>query len=435
VYVAVTPAWIFASSGLEGGLVLAWLGACLLVLARWSRGQKRLGSPGALLLGLGPLIRPELVVFMVAFVLAVLTAGWVDDRWPHRVRLLAVVVALPLAYQLFRMGYYGVLVPNTAVAKEAGLSSWAAGWRYLRDFTGPYALWLPLGLLALGAYLPLLRDLNRQGNRRGLAVVVAFVSAAVGASLFVVKVGGDWIPARLLLPYLFALVAPVAAVPMRRPFSLAVLVVPWALVCGMFLRADVDNTIVARGNPVTVSDYGWTPAHPERVADAQGGFFYQGVRLPAEPIAGRRSVHASYGIGVSGYALGPDVFVLDVLGLANPLAAHLQIGRRGLQGHEKPLPPPWIVATGTEPGTNLDEDDFPFPLVLVAKLDDPDGRPFDARVATARAVLECPRLEEFLASYSEPLTVTRFLDNVVDSWSNTSLRIPGEPEDATAELC
>lgn len=146
-------------------------------------------------------------------------------------------------------------------------------------------------------------------------------------------------------------------------------------------------------------------------------------------------MHAAYGIGVSGYGLGTDVFVLDVLGLADPVTAHLEIHRRAVPGHEKPLPPPWIVATGTEPGSDLDEEDFPFPLVLVAPLDDPDRAPFDERVATARATLECPRLRELRASYSEPLTVRRFLDNVVDSWSNTSLRIPAEPADAAAELC
>ncbi len=435
-YVAVTPAWIYASSGLEGGLVLAWLGACLLILARWSRSGRRLGIPGALLVGVGPLIRPELGLFTAAFAFAVLVAGWRQDRWSDRLRLVACVLVLPFAYQVFRMGYYGVLVPNTAVAKEAGLSRWSTGWQYLRDFTDPYALWLPLGALTVGAYPPLLRHLGRRDDRRGLAVVLAFVGAAFVGSLYVIKVGGDWIQARLLLPYLFALGAPVAVVPLRRQYALAFLVVPWAVVCGLFLRTHVDDTILARRNPVTVADYGWTSSQPGRVAaTAEGGFFYHGVRLPAEPIAGQRTLHAAYGVGVSGYALGTDVFMLDVLGLGNPLAAHLGLTRRAVPGHEKPLPPPWIVATGTQPGADLDEDDFPFPLVYTTPLDDPDRAPFDMRVAVARLVLECPRLRQFRASYTEPLTVGRFLENFVDAPSNTSLRIPAEPEDAATELC
>lgn len=433
VYVAVPQTWTYASSGLEGGLVLAWLGACLLVLARWSRSATRLGLPGALLIGVGTLIRPELGLFTVAFVVAVLFAGWRHDRWPDRLGLLACVFALPLAYQIFRMGYYGVVVPNTAVAKEAGLTDWSRGWHYLRNFTDPYALWVPLGALALGAYLPLLRHLGGRDDRRGLAVALAFVGAAVVGSLYTVKMGGDWIQGRLLLPYLFALVAPVAVVPLRRQYLPALLVLPWALVCGLFLRTPVDESIGARTNPVTLSDYGWTPSHPERVAAADGGFVYHGVPLPAEPIAGQRAVHAAYGVGVSGYALGTDVFVLDVLGLGNPLAAHLELRQRSLTGHEKPLPAPWIVATGTEPGTDLDEDDFPFPL-FSRRLDDPGRAPFDARVAVARLILECPRLKEFRASYTDPLTVDRFLENVVEAPSNTSLRIPAEPADA-AELC
>ena len=40
--------------------------------------------------------------------------------WRHDARLVAAAVAFPVAYQVFRMAYYGVLVPNTALAKEAG---------------------------------------------------------------------------------------------------------------------------------------------------------------------------------------------------------------------------------------------------------------------------------------------------------------------------
>jgi arabinofuranosyltransferase len=202
----------------------------------------------------------------------------------------------------------------------------------------------------------------------------------------------------------------------------------------MFLRTSVDESIGARRNTVTLSDYGWTSSHPARVAAAEGRFVYHGLPLPAEPIAGQRAVHAAYGVGVSGYALGTDVFMLDVLGLGNPLAAHLELHQRSLPGHEKPLPAPWIVATGTAPGTDLDEDDFPYPL-MSTRLDDPDRAPFDTRVAVARLILECPRLKEFRASYTEPLTLGRFLENVVDAPSNTSLRIPAEPADAAAELC
>ena len=435
VYVAVPGAWFFASSGLEGGLVIAWLGGCLLVMAQWSRSGRRLRPPAAVLLGLGTLIRPELALFTVAMLLAVLLTGWREDGWAGRVQLVAWALALPVAYQVFRMGYYGVLVPNTAIAKEAGESQWLRGWHYLRDFVNPYALWLPLGALLVAAYVPLLRVMRRTGDRRGIATVAAFVAAGAMGVTYVVKVGGDFIHSRLLLPFLFALVAPVAVVAMRRRHALALLVLPWAVVCSLFLRTDGDRYVSSLGNPVTLADYQWTPEHPDQVAAAKGSFVHHGVRLTARPVEGRETVYAAYGIGVVGYGLGRDVYVLDVLGLANPIASHLVADRPALPGHEKPLPPPWIVATGTRPGADLDEEDFPFPVLMSSPLDDPGRAPFDDRVATARSTLACPPLRDLIASYSAPLTVRRFVDNLLAAPANTSLRYPAEPEDAAELLC
>ena len=66
-------------------------------------------------------------------------------------RRLEIVVAgglLPVGYQIFRMGYYGLLFPGTALAKDAGGDKWSQGLIYLSNFNGPYVLWVPLLLLA-----------------------------------------------------------------------------------------------------------------------------------------------------------------------------------------------------------------------------------------------------------------------------------------------
>ena len=61
---------------------------------------------------------------------------------------------LPVGYQIFRMGYYGLLVPQTALAKDASGDKWAQGFVYLANFNEPYLLWIPaLLLVALGAVL------------------------------------------------------------------------------------------------------------------------------------------------------------------------------------------------------------------------------------------------------------------------------------------
>ena len=73
---------------------------------------------------------------------------------------------LPLAYQIFRMGYYGNLVPNTAIAKEGSSTNFDRGWQYFTDFVDPYWLWIPALALLAGGYLPLGAVLARAGRRR-----------------------------------------------------------------------------------------------------------------------------------------------------------------------------------------------------------------------------------------------------------------------------
>jgi arabinofuranosyltransferase len=438
VFVAVKPVWVFSSSGLEGGLVTAWLGGSVFLLHRWAASGRPLPAGSAVVIGLGPLVRPELALQSAALLAAVLV-GERARGWRSGVRLLAWALALPVAYQVFRMGYYGVLVPNTAVAKEAGLSRWDAGWDYLRALVDPYWLWLPLLVLAIGAYVPLVTDLRRAGSWRQVLVVGGFVLGGALQVLYIVRLGGDYIESRLLLPAFFAVLAPVAVVPVRPRYAGALLVVPWAVVSTLFLRSTIDDTTFANDNRVTTDDWEWGEDGGIRQQDFSGerGVHYNGRHLPGiEPRGRHGTVYASFGIGLSGYALR-DVYVLDMLGLADPLTAHFRLDGRGLAGHEKPLPTSWFVARVTAPGTDLDEDDFGvFPLAFpVFPLDHDDTDPFEERVAAARAALECRELKRFTASYAQPLTVGRFLRNIVDSFGNTALRIPSRPREAVEQLC
>jgi arabinofuranosyltransferase len=387
-------------------------------------------------LGLGPVIRPELTVFTLVFLVTVLLGGD-ERRWRGALRLLAWALALPVIYQVFRMGYYGLLVPNPAIAKEAGSSRWEAGWYYLRHFVDPYWLWVPLLLLALGAYLPLVRDLRREGRRRSVLVVAAFGIGGLLHAAYIVRVGGDWIESRLLLPGFFAVLAPVAVVPVRRRYLPALAVLPWAVVSTLFLRSHVDDTIIANDNPVGIGDYQWGVRGGNRLAEFRGdGVYYHGDLISHHPAGGRDVIYGAFGVGVSAFALGRDTYVFDLLGLADPFTSHLRIRRRALPGHEKPIPIPWFVARTTPEGTDLHEAQFPmFPIIGSSPIDDPGSEPFDDRVARARVVLECRELRDFTDTYTAPLTVGRFFRNVVHAASNTSLRIEPEPRDAEAQLC
>jgi arabinofuranosyltransferase len=450
------PVWYFATSGLETGLTFAWLGASLWILARWAFAHGRpLPLAHGVVLGLGWLVRPDMVVFSALFLGVVVASQWRYDRWQNRVMLVFAVIGLPLAYQVFRMGYYGSLVANTAIAKEGTRTRWDRGWEYFRDLANPYWLWVPGVVLALGGYLPLISGFAKGRQRRAQGVVAAFVIGAILQATYVVAVGGDYLHARLLMPAIFAICAPVAVVPVVRQYVAAVVLAPWVVVCGLALRPPQltgRSLLVGRvgfvhvDGSVTLDDLGWGRTGPNRAWYTGPAYYHElngftasyervdmpvrrGVRLPLL-VAGA--------IGIPSYALGPRLNVLDIHGLAEPLASHLKPGRNislfpPIAGHEKPLPPPWIAAMVTPDGAMPAPDLFPeatFPLIARTT-----GAEFQEQVAWARAALRCPDIRNLRASTTAPMTPRRFVSKILHSVQRTRMRIPPDPEQAYKKFC
>jgi arabinofuranosyltransferase len=449
VFVAVFPLWAYATSGLETGLVFAWLGVCFWILAGWARDPgTRMSGWQAVTLGLGWLVRPEMVLFSAAFLVAVLAAQWTSDGWGQRLRFVAAAFALPVAYQVFRMGFYGSLVANTAIAKEGSSTNWERGWRYLSDFADPYWLWVPVVGLLAGGYLPLGAMLARTRDRRRGLVVGTFVVCGLFNALYVVAVGGDYHHARMFLPALFAICAPVAAVPSARRHLAGVVVGAWAIVAVVSLRPDQhdgDNWL-ANGflaprefGKVTSDDFGWGASGPYRAWYAGPAYYYEAgiLQYPRADMTVRAHLDlpfgAFWGIGVPGYAVGRDFHVLDQMGLADSFTAHLrrEPARYQFPGHEKPLPAPWVAARVTPPGSVPDSTNFP-PFPGSRSVSDPE---FREQVAWARAALVCDDIAQLLDSAEAPLSAGRFLTNILRSVEQTRLRIPADPEEAYLRFC
>jgi arabinofuranosyltransferase len=209
-FVVLPPAWDYASSGLETGLSLAWLGASFLVTAAHvAPGGRRAGGrwtvlADAALIGAGPLIRPELVIHaLVPLVVVGRSAALQASRrpWPMvaaLTRVAACAAAMPASYQVFRMGYYAAIGPNTAIAKEAFLANWPQGACYFDNFFRTYALGWPLGAAAL-FWLVCLHAHAACRRWAAFAVTLAAPLAAAAHALYVVRVGGDYMHGRMLL--------------------------------------------------------------------------------------------------------------------------------------------------------------------------------------------------------------------------------------------
>ena len=161
----------------------------------------RLGPGGALLVGLLPLAHATSLPSVLVLALAVLAF----HPSPLRRRLaLGVLALLPaVAYQAFRVRYYGDWVPNTFWLK-VGAGKMAGGFVYARAWV---RLVLPAALLAIPAVGALPHALRRPDGARAylrdpascrLLVAVVVLVAHLGE---VVSVGGDYFPlSRFLFP-------------------------------------------------------------------------------------------------------------------------------------------------------------------------------------------------------------------------------------------
>jgi arabinofuranosyltransferase len=378
------------------------------------------------------MIRPDAAVYSLAFGAVLLALSvW---SWRGAIRTVALAAAIPALYEVFRAGYFGSLLPNTALAKEAGESHWAEGGRYLADFVRVQALWIPLVVLVIAALSLVLARLVP----KRLALLWA-VTAAAGLmhAAWVVRVGGDFMHARLLLPDWFLLVLPLAALPwtlLRRPVMLlgGVMLVGWSVwatvsIAPAFQSKVAPGVVDERTNyvantrnehPVTLADHHrnvWTTWGWDARRRAEAGrnvLIYPSWHQRSRVTPARAGTYLVWpNIGMLGYAAGPDVYVVDGYGLADPVAARLQSSEERA-GHSKVMGLAWIEARFSSRSARLSPD------------------------ATAAArVLACPPLQDLLDATRSPLTPKLFVKNLLRAPRLTGLRIPDVPQKAVVEQC
>ena len=73
--------------------------------------------------------------------------------------------------------------------------------------------------------------------------------------------------------------------------------------------------------------------------------------------------------------------------------------------------------------------DFADPAIAEAPWSTP------AEIAAARHVLTCGDVADLLASVREPISVSRFWDNLTGAWRRTRLEIPADPIEAERVFC
>lgn len=524
VYLALPPARDFATSGLEWGLSLLWLAVLWLLLVRWAQPRKlgrhsraRVTGWSTYLLafwcGISWLVRPELALYGgLAGILLLVTAR----DWRIAVRILAIALPVPAAYQIFRMGYYGLLTPHTAVAKSASDAAWGSGWEYVSNLTEPYALWLALAVtLAIGAVMLLRAAASEPGSaparrspaprpaaadadespggvdkRRGVerpwrtgtvesptgrfrarsatGVIVLILVCALLHFGYVIRVGGDFMHGRMLLLPLFALLLPLAVVPIFdltrisrwHDVSLAVGAVfigGWALVT---MLGEYEHPLADSAGELGIVDERefWTqaterePGDPPLVAadflsapimadytevlaearEQESGLMVQilvsnepmewsWIHIPRMEQPSDLQHHlptvSMLNLGMTSMNAPLDIRVIDNVGLANPLAARQPRLEDGRIGHDKWLPVSWQAADSATEVSALPGW----------------ARPDNAELV--RQALRHPDFMELFQSYREPMSAERFFGNIGFAFTTgRTLDHSDDPADYLAEV-
>jgi arabinofuranosyltransferase len=488
VYAALPPARDFASSGLENGLVLAYLGLLWWMMVCWSQAPRihpRAGQAPqdatnrvfdaslACVAGLSVLVRPELALIGgLALVMMLIAAS----EWRRRMVIVVAGGLLPVVYQIFRMGYYGLVVPGTAVAKDASGSKWSQGFVYLSNFNAPYLLWVPLVLLTGLAVLLLAvrgllwgtraRPTRTKGDLRSVvqspsAVVVFFVLSGVLQAVYWIRQGGDFMHGRVLLTPVFCLLAPVAVIPIVLPQNVRATRGPgillagatsviWLAVVGWSLWAANTSGMGSDATRVTYSGivderrfYAQATgnAHPLTAADYLDYPRMRSVLVALDntPVGALLLPSGNYDVWDVVPAIPPTpdtpkdqkpphtVFFtnLGMLGMNVGLDVRVidQIG----------LANPLAMHTARLEDGRIGHDKNLFPDWAVAEGPFLKEHPYlptyldEDWVAQAEAALKCPATEAMLTSVRGQMGPRRFLSNLFNAWQFTKYRIDRVP--------
>jgi arabinofuranosyltransferase len=452
----VAGVWMFATSGLETGLIFGWLGLSWWMLVRSFLNENKGILATALVVSLGFTIRPDMVLFTLSFGIALFvlrSQEGREDRPRRKLTLLLALTAIPLASELFRIAYYGMLVSNTALAKSASSIWLRQGLTYFTNFTGTYWLWIPFIILTVvTAYR--MRTWWRFRFRLEILLIAAPIVGGLLDVVYVTAIGGDFMHARMLLPGFFSIfmICWFEGLPSPRNVLVISGVTIWALLCVLLFRFVPPGDISANGianerayyidvseftNPITPRDFDRDAWEIEGEASAAAApstrsgnkllnwnrsEFYSPVPEPALNYPITTSLHETYYVGFSniglfGLAAGDRVYVFDELSLANPIGAHFIVYKRTRPGHEKIVAPVWLDARFGSLSIQL-----------------PNGVNQTELVA-ARKALACQPLSGYLRSITDPLSFSQIVSNFEHAFTWTTMHYSSDPFDAEKQLC
>ena len=330
---------VFATGGLETALytfliVLGW--SLLIDEGRGPRGAAAAG----LVFALAAMTRPE---GLMPAGLGALYAMWA--RRPRRALAFGYVGMFLLAwlpYAVWKLAYYGDVLPNTYYAKSAALAWWSQGWLYTSLFFRKYwVLAASLPLAALARLMPEAPPSSGGAASRSTADAAMVLAAALALAqiLFVTRVGGDFMFARLLLPaapFLSILLEYGVARLARRRLWLEATGGAAALAALALARDPFPPGQMVGGIVHEWAFYTRSSLEQRRRQGESLGHYFSGLPVRIAIVGSQASL--------AWYA-DPAVAIEAHTGLTDRTVAHLALAKRGRVGHEKVAPIWYLLET------------------------------------------------------------------------------------------
>jgi len=327
----------FATSGLETSLFTMLLVLGYVLLLSPSAPLVSAAAAGGVL-AFATMTRPEGMLFAVlggAFLL-----GTRRSRWRSLALFSAGYLLLWGPFAVWRLAYYGDFFPNTFYAKSGGRAWWGQGLTYAKLYFSRY--WvvgaaLPAAAISLWLARPRRPGSGTPAYRARVEEASLAVAFALGLSFYVVRVGGDFMFARMLIP-----VTPFLLVLLELTLEPLFALRPWA------------GALVASG---VLAALWWTPAPiPE------GGFvsgitdewaYYPKSKTDEQRrsaiVLRRYFANLPVCVAFFGsearfvYYAEPAVAIESETGLTDRWLAHQPLTRRGRVGHEKHAPIDYLI--------------------------------------------------------------------------------------------
>ena len=336
----------FASSGLETPLVLVF---SVLVARQLLTPSRGIVWP-SILVGAGPLIRPDLALLSVVILVH---AFFLVNR--KTALLVAAAAIIPnLMVVTMRVWLYASILPNTYFAKTGIDNPLRHGIYYLYDVTYAYAIqWI-----ALFAIVAVLLIFRREPQELVNRLFLLGGGAIYGG--YVVAVGGDFMHGRFWLPVLVLLYVSLsglgssvlsALVPRGSPRGVSAARVGTVALLAAFLfyqrplqdTLDPDDDAQFHGISNQVKAYYLENPNLHRWSAPNEHVWAKRGRRVAEL---SRKLDEEVGVvagGVGQVAFhgkqnGAEVYVFDLLALTQPVVAHMDAGTGRRIGHKKRSP-------------------------------------------------------------------------------------------------